>query len=85
VSEGGPMLYVYIVESESSPGRYYVGSTKDIQRRVDEHNEGKSAHTAKYRPWKLATYIAFENRGKAFKFEQYLKSGSGRAFSKKHF
>ena len=56
------MHYVYIVESKSSPGRYYVGSTTDVRRRVTEHNEGKSVHSAKHRPWKLATYIAFENR-----------------------
>ena len=35
------------------------------------------------RSWSLATYIAFDNQGKAFKFERYLKTGSGRAFAKK--
>ena len=79
------MHYVYIVESESSLGRYYVGSTTNVRRRVDEHNEWKSVHTAKHRPWRLAIYIAIVDRGKAFKFERYLKSGSGRAFAKKHF
>ncbi len=79
------MNYVYIIESTSSPGRYYVGSTTDVRRRVNEHNEGKSVHTAKHRPWKLATHVAFENRNKAFKFERYLKTGYGRAFAKRHF
>ena len=62
-SEGGPMHYVDIVESESSPGRYYVGSTTDVRRRIDEHNEGKSVYTNKYRPWSFTTYIAFEIQG----------------------
>jgi len=79
------MHYVYILESESNPGRHYVGSTTDVPRRVKEHNDGKSVHTVKFRPWKLVAYVAFEDRDKAFKFERYLKSGSGRAFAKRHF
>ncbi len=79
------MHYVYILESEASPGSYYVGSTADLKKRVEEHNSGKSIHTAKLSPWTLATYIAFPDRTKALRFGRYLKSGSGRAFAKKHF
>ena len=79
------MHYVYILKSKSNSDRYYVGLTTDVQRRVNEHNEGKSIHTARHGPWKLAAYITFENRSKAFKFERYLKTGSGRAFAKRHF
>jgi predicted GIY-YIG superfamily endonuclease len=79
------MHYVYILASEPSPGRFYVGLTADLDQRLKEHNSGKSSHTAKYEPWKLATYIAFADRRKAFRFERYLKSGSGRAFAKRHF
>jgi predicted GIY-YIG superfamily endonuclease len=77
--------FVYILESVSSPGRFYVGSTTDLDRRVEEHNSGKSAHTAKFTPWRLVTYIAFSDQAKALRFERYLKSGSGRAFAKRHF
>jgi hypothetical protein len=38
-----------------------------------------------YGPWKLVVQIGFEDKVKAFAFEKYLKSGSGRAFAKKHF
>jgi predicted GIY-YIG superfamily endonuclease len=79
------MYYVYILASEPNPGSYYVGSTADLKRRIKEHNSGKSSHTAKGSPWALATYIAFADREKAFRFERYLKSGSGRALAKKHF
>ncbi len=78
------MHFVYILESESSQGHFYVGSTTDLERRIDEHNAGKSAHTLKYKPWRLATYVAFSDRAKALRFEHYLKSGSGRAFAKGH-
>jgi putative endonuclease len=36
------------------------------------------------RPIKLISYFAFSDKYIAFEFEKYLKSGSGRAFLKKH-
>lgn len=79
------MHYVYILESQCAAGRYYVGLTNDLRQRFADHNAGKSVHTSKFRPWILATYIAFASAAKARSFELYLKSGSGRAFAKKHF
>ncbi|TSC79170.1 MAG: excinuclease ABC subunit C [Candidatus Peregrinibacteria bacterium Gr01-1014_25] len=49
-----------------------------------EHNSGQSIHTNRFKPWKLMTYVTFDNRQKAESFERYLKSHSGRAFAKKH-
>ncbi len=79
------MHYVYVLESEIDPARFYVGVTTDPGRRLQEHNTGKSTHTNKYRPWKLSVCVGFSDRTKALRFERYLKSGSGRAFAKKHF
>jgi predicted GIY-YIG superfamily endonuclease len=79
------MNYVYMLQSEADPDRFYVGLATDWRRRLEEHNSGKSIHTNKYRPWKIATCIAVSDRQKAEKFERYLKSGSGRSFAKKHF
>jgi putative endonuclease len=79
------MHYVYILESSVVPENYYVGLTNNLKARFAEHNSGKSAHTRKFAPWNLVTYVAFADRTKAFRFERYLKSGSGRAFSKRHF
>ena len=79
------MKYVYMLESESSPGKYYVGSTIDLKRRFAEHNGGESPHTKKFLPWKLAGYLALSDHTKAERFEAYLKTASGRAFTKKHF
>jgi hypothetical protein len=42
-------------------------------------------HTAKFRPWKVETAVAFSSETKARAFEKYLKSGSGREFSRRHF
>ena len=64
---------------------FYIGITTNITSRLNDHNTGKSIHTNKLKPWKLLTYVAFADKSKAEKFEKYLKTGSGRAFSKKHF
>ena len=78
------MRYVYILRSNSCPWRHYVGVTLDPDRRLIAHNAGMSPHTSKYRPWSIIVVIRFEDDTRAFGFEKYLKSPSGRAFAKKH-
>ena len=78
------MEYVYILQSAGSDDRYYVGVTDDLKARLSRHNAGEVPHTAKYLPWKLKTYVAFSDESRAFAFEKYLKSGSGRVFAKRH-
>ena len=77
------MKYVYLLESLESPDERYVGMTTDLKRRLAEHNSGKSPHTAKFKPWRVTTYVAFSDEAKAAQFERYLKSGSGHAFANK--
>ena len=79
------MFYVYLIKSISHPEQKYIGMTDDLPQRLDQHNSGLSYHTSKYKPWKLVNYIAFSSKSAAAKFEQYLKSGSGQAFSNRHF
>jgi len=76
------MHYVYILWSSKS-SNFYFGSTRDIKKRFEEHNTGKSKATAPYIPWRLVWYSCFENKKLAEDFEQYLKSGSGKAFAYK--
>ncbi len=78
------MHYVYILLSIADPKQAYVGSTHDLRKRLAEHNSGKSIHTNKFKPWKLIAYIAFQEQRAAERFERYLKSGSGRAFTRRH-
>jgi len=75
------MQYVYLIETARRPTHRYVGLTSDLKQRLAEHNAGKSAHTSKFGPWRLVTYVAFSERTKAESFERYLKSGSGHAFA----
>jgi len=78
------MYYAYILRSEKVPSQTYIGSTNDLKKHLAEHNAGKSIHTNKFKPWTLETYVAFPNQDLAAKFERYLKTGSGRAFAKRH-
>lgn len=77
--------FVYVLRSLVDPSRYYVGLTCDVTQRLEKHNSGGSIHTVANRPWQLVAAIEFSNVDSAVKFERYLKSGSGRAFSKRHF
>jgi predicted GIY-YIG superfamily endonuclease len=76
------MKYVYVLESMDSE-HFYVGITDDLRARLAKHNAGEVPHTSKFGPWRLRTYTAFDDDERAFAFEKYLKSGSGRAFAKK--
>ncbi len=77
------MHYVYILSSQKQTETFYTGITRDLKKRLKKHNSGEVPHTSKHKPWTLKTYIAFSDKEKAFAFEAYLKSGSGRAFAKK--
>ena len=76
---------VYVLKNECESPAYYVGLTSNIAARLSAHNAGDCPHTAKHRPWRLHVVIEFDDKGRAARFEQYLKSGSGRAFAKRHF
>jgi len=45
--------------------------------------KGEVGYTSSRLPIELVTYIAFTDKYKAFNFEKYLKSGSGKAFANK--
>jgi putative endonuclease len=77
--------FVYVLQSLSNPDRHYTGVTSDVQQRLASHNKGASVHTAAGRPWQINVVLEFRTQELALKFEKYLKSGSGRAFSRRHF
>ncbi len=71
------MYYVYILK-EKGQKHFYVGSTNNLKRRLKEHFKDKSSYF-------LYSYFALPFPELARNFEKYLKTGSGRAFIKKHF
>ena len=76
------MYYVYILKC--SNGKPYTGCTDNLKNRIERHKNGYVPATKPILPIKLISYFAFTNKYTAFDFEKYLKSGSGRAFLKKH-
>jgi len=59
-------------------GISYVGSTNNIERRLAEHNSGKSSYTKKFIPWELIYKEECQDRKAALKREKYYKSPAGR-------
>lgn len=76
------MQYVYILKC--SDEHLYVGCTSDLQERFNRHQKGFVPVTAGRLPVILSGYTAFNDKYKAYNYEKYLKSGSGRAFISKH-
>mgnify|MGYP001570025774 CR=1 FL=1 len=71
------MNYVYILHCKKDNG-LYIGYTKNLKRRFEQHCKGQSIAT-KYRlPVRLVYYEAFVNSADARAREKYLKSGYGR-------
>lgn len=77
-------MFYYVYYLNNLKGVPYVGCTNNLKDRFQRHNKGYVPATKNLRPWKLVAYFAFNNEKIAFKFEKYLKTGSGREFIKRH-
>jgi predicted GIY-YIG superfamily endonuclease len=77
--------FVYIIRSVNHPHRSYVGVSGDVAARVIAHNAWQNRSTAPWKPWDVDVTIEFRTEELALRFEQYLKSGAGHAFAKRHF
>ena len=75
-------FFVYILQCSDLSN--YTGCTSDLDHRIRKHNKGLIISTRFRIPVELITCISFSDKYKAFAFEKYLKSGSGRAFMKRH-
>jgi len=71
------MFYVYAIYSLKDQ-RIYVGLTTDTDKRLKEHNAGRTQSTKAYRPWQLFYYETFSTRQLARNREKYFKSGIGK-------
>lgn len=75
------MYILYAIKSQKD-GRIYVGMTKDLPRRLNEHNAGRVTSTKGFTPWKVIYTELSENRVTARQREKKLKSGYGKEFLK---
>ncbi|MEA1926193.1 MAG: GIY-YIG nuclease family protein [Patescibacteria group bacterium] len=69
------MFYVYILKSTKKK-YYYIGSTGDLCKRLDEHNKGKTKSIKHLVPFELLYYEAYRNKGFARRRELELKRNS---------
>jgi putative endonuclease len=76
------MHYVYSLKCKDG---YYVGCTDDLKDHLHRHQSGHVPSTKNRLLVELDFYVAIKDKYKAFEFEKYLKSGSGRAFIMKNF
>lgn len=77
--------FVYVLKNAEQKPKFYIGLSSDVDARLSDHNMGRCPHTASRRPWQLHVILKFSDEKRAIRFERYLKSGSGRAFAKRHF
>jgi len=77
------MAYVYILQSNKN-GKYYIGSTNNLQRRIWEHNNGLGGKFTKVNgPWELVCYKKIGSIDLARIEEKKIKSyKGGNAFKK---
>ena len=71
------MVFVYALSNEIN-SELYIGITLDIERRLKEHNSGKSRYTKAYKPWKVFYTEVCEDYSAARKREVYFKTTTGR-------
>lgn len=77
------MYYVYALKSLKDK-RFYFGFTKDLEKRIGEHNAGLTESTKNRRPFKLVYYEVYLNKKDVIVREKYFKTGWGRNFIKKN-
>jgi len=73
--------YVYLLSSKKTD-RWYIGSTKDLRKRILSHNSSKNKSTKYGAPWKFIYCEINLNKKDARAREKYLKSGMGRRYLK---
>lgn len=73
--------YVYVLISEID-NLFYTGYTKDLKKRLSQHDSGKVNSTRHRRPLKLIYFEGCLNQQDATRREKYLKSGNGKIYLK---
>lgn len=77
------MFYIYCLQSKKVKEELYFGYTKDLKRRLVEHNSGRNISTKRYLPWQLIYYEACLLESDAKRRERYLKTNMGRRMFKR--
>jgi putative endonuclease len=76
------MFYIYVLQSLKN-NNLYTGYTKDLKKRLKEHNQKLNQSTKLGTPWKLIYYEACLNEQDAKRRERYLKTSQGQRLLKR--
>ena len=76
------MYYTYVLHSQKD-GKLYVGYTRDLKLRFEQHMKGQVESTKFRRPLRLVYYEACLEQRDATRREQYLKTHYGKMFLRK--
>ena len=77
------MYLVYILKSVKFR-KTYTGITDNLQRRLDQHNNGNSEYSSRYLPWEILYKETVLDRNAARMRERYFKSAAGRRWIKRN-
>ena len=72
------MFYVYVLKSLKD-GKFYIGFSADLRRRLQEHKLGGSKSTRSRLPFKLVYYEAHTSKDDARRREKYFKTSKGKS------
>lgn len=75
------MFFVYVLYSVNFD-RNYVGITKDVETRLEQHNKGLNQSTKAFVPWLVVHTEEYVTRVESRNREKYLKSAAGRRWRK---
>ena len=78
------MFYTYVLQSEKDD-KFYVGFTKDLKQRFEQHQKGQVDSTKDRMPLTLIYYEACVSQEDSTKREKYFKTYHGRMFLKRRF
>jgi len=73
--------YVYVLSSLLDES-WYIGYSQNLDKRLTEHNSGKTVTTNRKKTWRIIYYEVSYNKEDAISREKYLKSGMGRRYLK---
>ena len=73
------MFFIYILKS-SKNGKYYIGSTHNLEKRLKEHNSGKTRSTKKLTPLEIVYTESYSTNKEARKRELYIKNRKSRKY-----
>jgi putative endonuclease len=71
--------FTYIIQSETS-GKYYIGSSEDVQKRLQQHNWSRTPSTKSGIPWKLVYTEEYATRSEAVSREYAIKKKKSRKY-----